>query len=114
MNRISVNENNISANQTAILNNSDRISNNTDLILRQLDGYDKAISGVSIALAMPDAYLGNHENFAVAGGVGLYDEQPGVAFSMMARGREGWSFGVGVGTANGEVASKVQARWATP
>ena len=80
---------------------------------RQFDGVDKAISGVALALALPDAYLGNHENFAVAGGFGLYEDETGFAVNMIARGDHGWSFGVGVGTAGGQVGSKVQARWAT-
>jgi len=95
----------------AIADNTARITNTENLLADQIDGFDQAISGVAIALALPDAYLGNHENFAVAGGFDQYGDEIGFGMNMIARGNHGWSFGAGVGTSGGEVGSKIQARW---
>jgi len=103
----------LASNTLGIANNSARITNAENVILNQLDGVDQALSGVAIALALPDAYLGNHENFAVAGGIGNFGNETGFAVNVIARGDAGWSFGAGIGTSGGEVGTKLQARWAT-
>ena len=110
-NRISIAETNISNNSLAITENSSRITNNENILASQFEANQRAISGVAIALALPDAFLGNHENFAISGGVGLYGNETGFAANVIARGDYGWSFGAGVGTAGGEVGGKLQARW---
>ena len=103
----------IGNNTLAIANNGSRITNIEQSLLTQIEGVQTAISGASIALAMPDAYLNPHENFAIAGGVSAFGNQNGIAFNMIARGRRGWSFGAGAGTAGGEIGGKLQARWGT-
>ena len=110
--RLSLAEANISSNSLAIADNSARISNTESILASQFDEFDKVNSGVAIALALPDAYLGNHENFAIAGGVGQFGSEIGFGMNLIARGDDGWSLGLGVGTSGGEVGSKVQARWA--
>jgi len=110
--RLSLAETNIGNNALGIADNATRITNVENALASQFDEFNKANSGVAIALALPDAYLGNHENFAVAGGVGHFGNETGVAVNLIARGDYGWSFGAGIGTSGGEVGTKVQARWA--
>ena len=111
-NNLLVAQTNISNNTAAIADNSTRLTNAENLLSSQFDEFDKVNSGVAIALALPDAYLGSDEDFAIAGGFDQFGNDIGFGMNMVARGDYGWSLGLGVGTSGGEVGSKVQARWA--
>jgi hypothetical protein len=65
----------------------------------------------SMAMAMPDAYLGEHEKFSIAGGTGFAGDKFGFGSAMAIRIDQHWSGYGGVAFSEGEVAGKVGARF---
>lgn len=57
---------------------------------------NKLGKGVASAMAMPDLYLGDLENFAVAGSMGYWDGETAIAFGMVGRMDRNWSVNLSV------------------
>jgi hypothetical protein len=79
----------------------------------QINGrLDKHEKGLAIAMAMPDAYLQQNENFAIAGNLGFFDDQTALAFAAIGRINQTWSVNAGIGSDTGfeEVGGRVGVR----
>lgn len=92
-----------------------RLATDGGEIFGRLDGHDQAITaqsallsehtarlneqakGLAIAMAMPDAWLGEKQRFAIAGGVGGFGDETAIAFSAIGRLDETWSLNAGFG-----------------
>ncbi len=64
----------------------------------------------AMAVAMPDAYLNEHERFSLAGGVGFAGDEYGIGVIGSVRFDKNWSGYGGAAFSNGEAVGKVGAR----
>lgn len=89
-----------------------QINANTALLSQHSAQLETQGKGIAIAMAMPDAWLGDKERFSIAGSVGGFDGETAIAFAAIVRIDQTWSLNAGLGadTSFEEFGWKVGAR----
>lgn len=84
--------NNVTASQGAAINA------NTALLSQHSAILDEHSKGIAIAMALPDAWLGDKEKFAIAGNIGGFGDETAVGFAAIARLDQNWSLNAKFGS----------------
>lgn len=84
-------DNRLDGHDTAISNNAAAIQDNADLLSTHGNRLDDLDDAASIALAMPDAWLGDSKSFGIFGSVGGFNGNTALGFAAIGRINETWS-----------------------